>query len=148
MNRFLCTILVLFSSFTWATSTAEIRKNLTYLYGEYEIYESFYYKLTKAILEKDTETVASMNMYPVRVNSKSGAIYVKTEKEFIAKFESIVNDKMLEAVKSEKFEGLFANSNGMHIGLGDIWFTGYCVGTESGKECETVIVKVMAYNVK
>ncbi|MBO9492425.1 hypothetical protein J7384_18835 [Endozoicomonas sp. G2_1] len=148
MNRFLCIILVLFSSFSWSTSTSEIRKNLTYLYGEYEIYESFYYKLTEAILQKDPKTVASMNMYPIRVNSASGTVYIKTEQEFISQFDSIVNKKMMDTVKSQKFEDLFANSTGMHIGLGDIWFTGYCTGTEEGKECDTVIVKVMAYNVK
>jgi hypothetical protein len=148
MNKYLCAIMILFSSFTWASSVEETRERLIFLYDKYQIYESFYYKLTKSILNKDIKAVASMNLYPLRVNSKSGNLLIKSKEEFIAKYDSIVTDKIFNAVKLEKFETLFANSTGMHIGDGDIWFTGYCIGKEIKKECEEVVVKVMAYNLR
>jgi hypothetical protein len=54
---------------------------------------------------------------------------------------------MLERVRSQGFEDLFANSYGMHIGFGDIWFTGYCIGESPENPCEKVKVKITAYNV-
>ena len=54
---------------------------------------------------------------------------------------------MLDRVEKQTFSTLFANSYGLHIGLGDIWFTGYCIGKNADNPCEKVKMSVTAYNV-
>jgi len=137
----------IFSSSTLAVTDVKMREILTSLYGESEIYEIFYFKLRSALISGDKQTVAELNDYPIRVNFDSGTKYYKSEKEFVENYSNIVTKEMLSRVSKHKFNELFANSYGMHIGLGDIWFTGYCIGKVKGKECEQVKVNVTAYNV-
>ena len=124
-----------------------MRAKLTSLYGESEIYEEFYLKLRKALVSGDKEAVAKLNTYPIRVNIDSTSVYYKTAREFLANYSQIITREMLSRVKKSDFKDLFANSYGMHIGLGDIWFTGYCIGKITDKECDDVKVNVTTYNV-
>ena len=141
----LCSLLL--SSSSLAITDAKMREILTSLYGESEIYEVFYLKLREALVSGDKETVSKLNDYPIRVNFDSGTVHYKTASEFINNYSNIVTDEMLSRISEHKFHDLFANSYGMHIGLGDIWFTGYCIGKIAGKECDEVKINVTSYNV-
>lgn len=146
--RTLITLLLFILSFNLIAGTDEnVRNRLKNLYGESDIYEHFFYQLKNYIIAKNAEQVASLNDYPIRVNFDSGTKYFKNKDEFIASYEKIVTPEMLERVRSQGFEDLFANSYGMHIGFGDIWFTGYCIGESPENPCEKVKVKITAYNV-
>jgi hypothetical protein len=135
------------SSSSFAVTDVKMREMLTSLYGQSEIYEAFYFKLREALISGDKKTVAELNDYPIRVNFDSGSVYYKSANEFIKNYSDIVTNEMLSRVSKHKFKELFANSYGMHIGLGDIWFTGYCIGKVEGKECDKVKVNVTTYNV-
>ena len=72
--------------------------------------------------------LAKLISYPIKVNFDSGTEYFNSEKEFITHYSKIVTAEMMARVKRQKFSELFVNSYGMHIGYGDIWFAGRCVG--------------------
>ena len=91
--------------------------------------------------------LAKLISYPIKVNFDSGTEYFNSEKEFITHYSKIVTAEMMARVKCQKFSELFVNSYGMHIGYGDIWFAGRCVGKTPGKECDEVTISVTAYNV-
>ncbi|WP_462159812.1 hypothetical protein [Pseudoalteromonas sp. GB56] len=147
MRNSLVLLIMVLSCSSFAGTDEESRDRLKYLYGESEIYENFFYELKNALITKEIEKVANLNGYPIRVNFDSGTKYFKNKNEFITNYESIVTSEMLERVKQQSFANLFANSYGMHIGLGDIWFTGYCIGKDPANPCEKVKVNVTAYNV-
>jgi hypothetical protein len=146
--RMLLTLLLVILQFNAVADTDEKSRNrLKNLYGESDIYEHFFYELKNALIAKDAEKIASLNHYPIRVNFDNGTKYYKSKDEFIASYDKIVTEEMLERVKKQSFSTLFANSYGMHIGFGDIWFAGYCVGDNSDNPCEKVRINVAAYNV-
>ncbi|MEP1383248.1 MAG: hypothetical protein ABJK64_05570 [Paraglaciecola sp.] len=130
-----------------ASPDEEARNRLKNLYGESKIYEEFFYKLKSALVSKNAEEVAKYNGYPIRVNFKAGTEYFKNSKDFLANYGRIITSEMLGRVEKQAFSTLFANSYGLHIGLGDIWFTGYCVGKNADNPCEKVKISVTAYNV-
>jgi hypothetical protein len=140
-------VLLLFSSVAYSSTDEKMRDILTSAYGESVIYEEFFYELQTALITANVNKVAVLNSYPIRVNFDSGTEYFNSAKEFITNYSKIVTTEMLSRVKSQKFSELFVNSYGMHIGYGDIWFGGNCVGKIPGKECDKVIIKVTAYNV-
>jgi hypothetical protein len=140
-------VLLLFSFGAYSNTDEKMRDMLTSAYGESDIYEAFFYDLHTAIVGANVDKIAKLNSYPIRVNFASGTEYFNSEKEFKANYSKIVTAEMLSRVKSQKFSELFVNSYGMHIGYGDIWFSGICVGKISSKECDEVIISVNAYNV-
>ena len=146
MRNILVLLIMIVSCNTFAATDAESRDRIKSLYGESEIYEHFFYELKDALIAKDIEKVASLNDYPIRVNFDSGSKYFSKD-EFIKNYGDIVTSEMFERVKQQTFADLFASSYGMHLGLGDIWFTGYCIGKDSENPCEKVKVNVTAYNV-
>lgn len=132
---------------TFAGTDEESRERLKFLYGESDIYENFFYELKNALVAKDIEKVADFNEYPIRVNFDGGTKYYKNKNEFIKNYKNIITSEMLERVEKQTFGDLFANSYGMHIGLGDIWFTGYCIGDDPENPCKKVKINVTSYNV-
>lgn len=130
-----------------AASDYESRDRIKSLYGESDAYEHFFYELKNALLAKDIKKVAQLNEYPIRVNFEKGTKYFNDQSEFMADYNKIITNEMLARVKKQTFAELFANSYGMHIGNGDIWFTGICIGTNLTEPCEKISVKVTSYNV-
>ena len=146
MRNFLVLLITMVFCNACVATDEESRARLKSLYGESEIYERFFYELKNALIAKDIEKVANLNDYPIRVNFDSGTKYY-SKSEFIENYESIVTSEMFEKVKQQTFADLFANSYGMYLGSGDIWFTGHCIGKNPEKPCEKVKVNVTAYNV-
>jgi len=128
--------------------TQEMRDILDKAYGKHEIYENFYHALVESIIRGDSTAVAKMNLYPLRTISNSGTVFIQSQKEFLENYDTIIDGDILNAVTQQSFTDLFVNSNGMMIGLGEIWFSGICVGTEKFKECDVIEIKVMTYNRK
>jgi hypothetical protein len=149
MNMQIFKILLLFILCfnVFAATDEEVRNRLKNLYGESDIYEHFFHQLKKSLIAKNAEEVANLNDYPIRVNFESGTKYYQDKHQFIASYDTIVTLEMLERVKKQNFSDLFANAYGMHIGFGDIWFTGYCIGENPENPCKNVKINVTTYNV-
>ena len=148
MNKILIITLALFVTIPTQADDKKMREAMVNLYGASQPYEDFFYKYTRAVISNDRSTVASLNSYPIRVNYNKKTKYIKSKQEFIKKYDEIITKRIIEVVNKQKFEDLFASSNGLNIGLGHVWFNGYCVGKEPGHECDAIKVRVMAYNVE
>lgn len=129
-----------------SVTTLNQRQTLDRLYGEHQIYESFYDQLSAAILTKNATQVAELVHYPVRIITVTGTEFIADKSQFIARFDDIITPTIINAVRQQTFGTLFANSNGLMISAGQIWFTGICTGHIAGQECDNVIVRVITFN--
>ena len=103
------------------------------MYGEHQIYRQFFNSLKKAIVGRDKATVAKLVSYPLYVIYKSKNLIVKSERDFVARYGQIISDRVYQAVKSQHYKDLFADSRGLMIGRGEVWFSGICVRENSGE---------------
>jgi len=148
MRYFLILILIMSNNVFAKDKTQEMRDTLDKVYGKHEIYETFYHDLVDRIIRGDSAAISKMNSYPLRTISNSGTVFIQSEKEFLENYDTVIDEGILNAVTHQSFSDLFLNSSGMMIGLGEIWFSGICVGTEKFKECDVIEIKVMTYNRK
>ncbi|RAP77173.1 hypothetical protein [Paenibacillus montanisoli] len=81
-------------------------------------------KVQTAIAADDKATVASLILYPLRVNGKSGTQLIKTRDVFVEQYDSIINSNVKEAIARQSADNLFVNYQGVMVGNGDIWFGG------------------------
>ncbi|WP_337879337.1 hypothetical protein [Rheinheimera sp.] len=107
-------------------------------------YEAYFSKFKTALLAGDKQLVASLNLYPLRVNYPSGPVYYATKEQFIENYDKVITAELLNRVKGQQFKNLFYNYQGLHIGFGDIWFGAICL---DGEQCKKVEIYAWAYNV-
>ena len=145
MRVYLVIFLLLFSGPAFSANVKGIsNKSLNeYFKGDLD-YEAFFLNLKSSLLSGDKQQVASLNLYPIRVNYPNGSVYYDTTEQFIENYDSIVTPEMLARVKEQQFKNLFYNYNGLNIGFGDIWFSGICT---DGDLCKERKINVWAYSV-
>lgn len=125
----------------------EVRQRFDMLFGEHAIYEDFFYEFKETILSGDPDRLSRMNAYPLDVYSGGEHIVLNNEEEFIQQYSAIITPSLVLAVREQSFDGLFSNYQGVMIGHGQIWFSGICIGTIPGDECDDVEVKIVTYNI-
>lgn len=92
----------------------------------------------KCLKEKinNKEDLSDMVKYPVR--TRIGAI--KNKKEFISRYNSIVNQKIIDAVQNQDFDNLITRSVGVGLSAGEVWFTGFT--TKDGRPLPIKIITI------
>ncbi|SDW43587.1 hypothetical protein SAMN05518855_100295 [Paenibacillus sp. CF384] len=78
----------------------------------------------KAIAEDDKVTVANHILYPLRVNSTSGSQLIKTRRDFVDQYDTIIDKSIKQAIAGQEADQVFVNYQGVMVGNGDIWFGG------------------------
>lgn len=145
MRVYLVIFLLLFSGPAFSDNAKGISNKRLNEYFKSDLdYEAFFLNLKSSLLSGDKQQVASLNLYPIRVNYPSGSVYYDTREQFIENYDSIVTPEMLTRVKEQQFKNLFYNYNGLNIGFGDIWFSGICM---DGGLCTEHKINVWAYSV-
>ncbi|GLR69401.1 hypothetical protein [Agaribacter marinus] len=145
MKAIFSLILLLLSNTAFSDDESGVSNNRLNKYFHTDLdYEAFFNELKAGLLSGDKEKVASLNLYPIRVNYPEKSVYYDTVEEFIDNYDKIIRTEMLSRVEKQEFSSLFYNYNGMHIGFGDIWFSGICV---DGESCESLSINVWAYSV-
>jgi hypothetical protein len=86
--------------------------------------------------------LAAMVSYPLAVHILGRHMTVHTPKEFLARFGQLTPDTTRAAVKAQKYSDLFANSTGVMIGNGQVWFAQVC----ADERCASRPVKMIALN--
>ena len=94
----------------------------------------------------DKATVAKLVSYPLYVIYKSKNFIVKSERDFVARYGQIISDRVYQAVKSQQYKDLFADSRGLMIGRGEVWFSGICVEKTQANPCSKAVVKIVDIN--
>lgn len=126
-------------SFSLAASTEE---EMTRLFGDSRPYIEFFHKFREAVISDDREFVAAHIRYPIKISLDKKRIDIKNKSDFLANYSSIINNKVITAVEQQRLSNIFLNAKGVMFGNGQVWYSGICID----KECDSVLVKVIAIN--
>jgi|WetSurMetagenome_2_1015567.scaffolds.fasta_scaffold898387_1 hypothetical protein len=63
-------------------------------------------------------------------------------RHFLAQFDELPPQRGLDAISAQTLAGLFADSQGVKIGSGEVWFGGLC----ASPECDAPAVMSIALN--
>ncbi len=125
-----------------AGEAAGVDARLDLLFGEHEPYRSFLHELQSAVGERARERVAAMVSYPLRTRIKSQSVRVHTPAEFLAHYDELLTPKTRQVIALQSYGDLFANSQGVMIGQGEVWFGGLC----KDHACSARSIKIIAIN--
>ncbi len=89
--------------------------------------QTFTRKLQQLVAKKKISAIAALVHYPLRVNGKNEKI--SNAADFIRYYSIIFTPPVKKAIVSQCLKGLFANSQGVAIGSGQLWFAPDSQGT-------------------
>ena len=107
-------------------TAAELNARLEQLFGASEPFAEAFSAIQAAIVGDDRETVAQWVAYPFHVSYDDQEIVAETPEDFIAEYDEIVTDDIVEAVAGQQYDALFANDEGVMVGDGQMWLTMIC----------------------
>ncbi|KWX72629.1 hypothetical protein AMQ84_25540 [Paenibacillus riograndensis] len=85
------------------------------------VFEHNFSLLQKNVKEGKKSEVANLMVYPLKVNHNGKTMQIKTKKDFIAKYDKIINAKVKKALLAQKVDKVFVNWKGVMIGNGELW---------------------------
>jgi hypothetical protein len=125
-----------------AQPEAEVDRRLDALFGDHRPYEAFLGILKQVVAEADAHAVAAMVSYPLGTGINGPRVTVRSEEEFLARYERIITPDVVSAIEKQNYADLFANADGVMIGDGEIWFSGVC--GDAG--CTRQSIRIIAIN--
>jgi hypothetical protein len=125
-----------------AQSDKEMNSRLDELFGQHELYHTFFADLKRAVSAGDRQAVAAMVDYPIIVSIGGKDVKIKSGKDFVLHYDHIFSDKIVTAVEKQTYAALFANDQGIMIGDGEIWIDGICLD----HDCTKQAVKIITFN--
>jgi len=127
-------------------STTDVKRSVT-MDNDLPLYETFYLVLSHLMQSKDVDELANMNSYPLIIYTDSEKIIVKNKEEFIEKSDFIFEEGFLVRVDSISPTHSIDNGTGGVI-IGDISIEAKCLEEYINDECDTVDIKVNAYDIR
>ncbi|REK76423.1 hypothetical protein [Paenibacillus paeoniae] len=95
-------------------------------------FEHFLTKLQNDVRKGNKAEVANSMTYPLKVNSKGSTVQIKSQKDFIAKYDKIMTADVKKKLLAQKVEAdqLLVNWKGVMVGDGALWIgqTGEKIG--------------------
>jgi hypothetical protein len=85
----------------------------------YEDIVSFFDRFQEQVLLADSDAVAAMMHYPLRVNSMERVFADPTE--LLDSYDTVFNAEMIEQIRSAEPASVFCNSQGTMLGNGVVW---------------------------
>lgn len=98
--------------------------------------------LQAVVRSGDRKAIGEMIAYPLRVQIAKKQVRLVNARDFEANYETVINDKVRQAILNQTFEKLFVNANGAMIGNGEVWISGVC----PTKDCRDPKVRITAIN--
>jgi len=129
------------------TENSTVGKRSVTIDNELVLYEKFYSLLSHVMRSKDVDELANMNSYPLTIYSDLGEIVVESKDDFIEKSDFIFEDEFLIKVDSISTTHAIDNGTGGVI-IGDISIAAECLDAYINDACETVTIKVNAYDIR
>jgi hypothetical protein len=108
-------------------------------FGDHAHYQAVIQSLQKGVGAHDPAGVARLIRYPLNVSMAGRKMNIQNAKAFIANYDAIMTPDIVAAVRNQKYENLFVNSQGVMFGDGQVWIAGVC----SDNTCKTQDVKVI-----
>lgn len=84
-------------------------------------------KTKTAFAEQNMEMLASISIFPLRINTRGRNVIVKSQADMERLRSVIFSSKVRKAVAAGTFEMLFVRSDGIMIGDGEVWFRNKCL---------------------
>lgn len=107
-----------------AQTVSETNATLDQLFGAHAPYQRFLAALQKAAAAGDKAAVAALVSYPLEVHAGGKTLHIRDARHFVADWDKAMTPKVLAAIRKQTYPTLFANSNGLMIGDGEVWFSG------------------------
>jgi hypothetical protein len=125
-----------------ATGGADVDARLDLLFGVHEPYRIFLRDLQTAIARNARDQVAAMVSYPLRTRIAGKWVRLKTRAQFLDQYDALLPARTRSIIVQATYDGLFANSSGVMLGDGQVWFSATC----PNKACTSRSVKIIALN--
>jgi hypothetical protein len=122
--------------------TEPIEGRLDTLFGSHEPYRRFLTDLQRAVAAGDRQQIAAMVSYPLRTRLAGQPVRIAGPKQLLAHFDALLPQKSLEVIRTQRFADLFANSQGVMIGSGEVWFSAVCAAAD----CRAPPIMITALN--
>jgi hypothetical protein len=120
------------------TSLTSLDKSIDLSVGSHVKVQKLLTDLQQAVSQHNAPAVAALVHYPIKVNPGKHPITIKNPKAFIKDYDRIITPDIAAAIYKQKYDALFVNSQGVMIGDGEVWITGFCLD----KNCKNSDIKI------
>ncbi|WP_353063233.1 hypothetical protein RBB77_18385 [Tunturibacter psychrotolerans] len=120
------------------TTPTDLDKSIDLSVGSHVKVERLLTDLQASVAKHNTAAVAALVHYPIKVNPGKHPITIKTPKAFIKDYDRIITNDISDVILKQKYEALFVNSQGVMLGDGEVWITGFCLD----KNCKNSDIKI------
>lgn len=83
---------------------------------------AFFAALRRAVRDDDRRWIANHVWFPLNYRANGVRTSIKTENNFLRKYEVIFSLKVRNAIEAQTPENLFKNDHGIMVGNGELWF--------------------------
>jgi hypothetical protein len=87
--------------------------------------EAFYASLQAKAAKDDAKALSAMVHYPLNACIHKKNVKIASQKAFMSHYKELFNVRVKSKLKTQSFDDLFANDEGVMVGDGEIWFTQY-----------------------
>jgi len=120
------------------TPTADLDKSIDLSVGSHVKVQQLLTNLQQAVAQHNPAAVAALVHYPIKVNPGKRPITIKSPKAFIKDYDRIITHDISDVILKQKYDALFVNSQGVMLGDGEVWITGFC----QDKNCKSSDIKI------
>jgi hypothetical protein len=120
------------------TTPTDLDKSIDLSVGSHVKVEHLLTDLQRSVAQHNPAAVAALIHYPIRVNPGKHPITIKSPKAFVKDYDSIITHDISDVILKQKYEALFVNSQGVMLGDGEVWITGFCLD----KNCKNSDIKI------
>ena len=120
------------------TGPTDLDKSIDLSVGNHVKVQTLLTDLQRSVSQHNAAAVAALVHYPIKVNPGKHPITIKNPKAFIKDYDGIITPDIAAAIYKQKYDALFVNSQGVMIGDGEVWITGFCLD----KNCKNSDIKI------
>ena len=131
-------LLLLPASGVAQTPTADLDKSIDLSVGSHVKVQQLLTNLQQSVAQHNPAAVAALVHYPIKVNPGRRPMTIKSPKAFIKDYDRIITHDISDVILKQKYEALFVNSQGVMLGDGEVWITGFC----QDKNCRNSDIKI------
>jgi hypothetical protein len=119
-------------------TTSDLDKSIDLSVGSHVKVQHLLVELQQAVSQHNAAAVAALVHYPIKVNPGKRPVTIKNAKAFVKDYDRIITPDIAAAIYKQKYDALFVNSQGVMIGDGEVWITGFCLD----KNCKNSDIKI------
>lgn len=110
--------------------------------GPHAVYATAIADIQKALAEHNVEGIAGYVSFgePIKVNGQD--VTIADLDDLNAKFDTLFNAKVVEAVTQQPYEKLLVKDAGIMFGDGELWISGVC----DDDACQLPFINIIAIN--